>query len=90
MKVARGLALVRRPIDCVVVLGRGFAHEESLAMALDGFPHKCAIVRDASVRAEMLAADLAVLSFGMTAYEGRAPPSACLADRDMRRRPQPC
>ena len=69
MKAVRALALVNRPIECVVLLGSGFAHDASLAAALDGFPHECLTVRDGDVHTHMLSSDLAVLSFGVTAYE---------------------
>jgi len=72
MKAVRALALVNRPIECVALLGSGFAHDASLAVALEGFPHRWFTVRDGDVHARMLAADLAVLSFGVTAYEAAA------------------
>jgi spore coat polysaccharide biosynthesis protein SpsF len=72
IKAVRALALIDRPIECAVLLGGGFAHDASLAAALDGFPHRCLTVRDGDVRAQMVAADLAVLSFGVTAYEAAA------------------
>jgi spore coat polysaccharide biosynthesis protein SpsF len=72
IKAVRALALVERPIECAVLLGSGFCHDASLAAALDGFPHRCLTVRDGDVRAQMVAADLGVLSFGVTAYEAAA------------------
>jgi spore coat polysaccharide biosynthesis protein SpsF len=71
-KAVSALALVERPIDCVLLVGSGFAHDASLTVALDCFPHECLTVRDGDVHARMLAADLAVLSFGVTAYEAAA------------------
>ena len=70
--VVRAMALVRRPIECVVLIGPGFKHDSTLAAALDGFPHGYAVVRDSDVRDLMLGADLGVLSFGVTAYEAAA------------------
>jgi len=71
-KVVHALALVRRPIECVVLIGPGFVHDSALAAALDEFPHGYTIVRDGDVRERMLDADLGVLSFGVTAYEAAA------------------
>lgn len=71
-KAVRALALVERPMECVVLLGRGFTHDASLALALDGLQHGCEVVRDGDVRSHMLNVDLAVLSFGGTAYEAAA------------------
>ena len=71
-RALRALALVPEPIECVVLLGPGFGHDAELAPLLETCPHKWLIARDGDMRAHMLAADLAVLSFGVTAYEAAA------------------
>jgi spore coat polysaccharide biosynthesis predicted glycosyltransferase SpsG len=72
LKAFRALALIPEAMECLVLLGRGFAHELELSRLLPAFPHRFRIVRAGDVRAQMLAADLAVLSFGVTAYEAAA------------------
>jgi spore coat polysaccharide biosynthesis protein SpsF len=72
LRAMRALAHVNGPIHCVVLLGPGFCHDGQLAPLLETCPHESLIVRDGDVRANMLAADLAVLSFGVTAYEAAA------------------
>jgi spore coat polysaccharide biosynthesis protein SpsF len=72
VRAMRILALVPGPIDCVVLLGPGFGDDAELSRVLQTCPHESLIVRDGDVRAHMLAADLAVLSFGVTAYEAAA------------------
>jgi spore coat polysaccharide biosynthesis protein SpsF len=71
-RAVSALALVQGPIDCVVLLGPGFGNDAELSRLLQTRPHESHIVRDGAVRAHMLAADLAVLSFGVTAYEAAA------------------
>lgn len=71
-RAMRALALVEGPIDCVVLLGPGFGHDAEISRVLETCPHQTLIVRDGDVRAQMLTADLAVLSFGVTAYEAAA------------------
>ncbi|HEX7591252.1 MAG TPA: hypothetical protein VF375_04815 [Candidatus Limnocylindrales bacterium] len=68
----RALALVPRPVQCVVLIGRGFRQDAELAELLNSALHETAVVRNGDVRAQMLAADMAVLSFGVTAYEAAA------------------
>lgn len=68
----RALALVPRPVQCVVLIGPGFRHDVDLAGLLETALHETAVVRNGDVRAQMLAADMAVLSFGVTAYEAAA------------------
>ena len=72
LKAVRALALVRRPFEGVLILGRAYAHEAELARLLSGSPRKLRVVRDGDVRGQMLAADLAILSFGVTSYEAAA------------------
>ena len=71
-KAMRALARVNRPIECVVLLGPGFVGDTELSQLLGRSPREFCIVRDGDVRTCMLAADLAVLSFGVTAYEAAA------------------
>jgi spore coat polysaccharide biosynthesis protein SpsF len=68
----RALALVPTPVKCVVLIGPGFRHDVELAGLLETALHETAVVRNGDVRAQMLAADMAVLSFGVTAYEAAA------------------
>lgn len=68
----RAIARVTPPLECVVLLGPGFGHDAELIELLDSWAHPARIVPDGNVRAEMLAADLAILSFGVTAYEAAA------------------
>jgi spore coat polysaccharide biosynthesis protein SpsF len=72
LKAVRALARVGGRIECIVLVGPGFAHEPELAQLLETFPHESHVVRNGDVRANMLAADLGVLSFGVTAYEAAA------------------
>jgi spore coat polysaccharide biosynthesis predicted glycosyltransferase SpsG len=72
LKAMRALERVPGPIECVLLLGPGFLHDAQLGRLLESCPHVSLIVRDGDVRAQMLAADLAVLSFGVTAYEAAA------------------
>ena len=71
-KAVRALAMVNTPIDCVVLVGRAFAHDDELSRMLREFQHEWRVVRDGNVREEMMAADLALLSFGVTSYEAAA------------------
>jgi len=72
LKAMRALARVTGSIDCVVLLGPGFGHDAELGPLMESFPHTFRVVRDGDVREQMLAADLALLSFGVTAYEAAA------------------
>jgi len=72
LKAVRALARVSGPIECVVLLGPGFGHDAELGLVTGSFPHALNIIRDGDVREQMVAADLAVLSFGVTAYEAAA------------------
>jgi spore coat polysaccharide biosynthesis protein SpsF len=69
---ARVLPLVTTPIELVLLVGRGFRHDAELAPLLKASPHRTAVVRDGDIHGQMLAADLALLSFGVTAYEAAA------------------
>lgn len=71
-RAVSALALVKGPIECLVLIGPGFGHDAELSELLETSPHETRIVRDGDVRAQMLAADFAVLSFGVTAYEAAA------------------
>jgi len=65
-------ALDRLPGDfrVVVVLGPGFLHEELLSASLPGMRRCCEVLRDVRNMADIMSrADLAVASFGVTAYE---------------------
>jgi|ERR1035437_341083 spore coat polysaccharide biosynthesis protein SpsF len=68
----RALALVPTPVKCVVLIGPGFRHDVEVAGLLETALYATAVVRDGDVRAQMLAADMAVLSFGVTSYEAAA------------------
>ena len=72
LEAMRALRRVTRSIGIVVLLGPGFGHDAELAPLVEACPHECLVVRDGDVRARMLEADLAVLSFGVTAYEAAA------------------
>jgi spore coat polysaccharide biosynthesis predicted glycosyltransferase SpsG len=72
LKAVRALALVGRPLDGTVLLGRAYGHEAELSRLLLNYPHQLRVVRDGDVRERMLAADLAILSFGVTSYEAAA------------------
>ena len=54
----------------LVVLGPGFLHEETLSALLPGMRHRSEVMRDVRNMADIMSrADLAVASFGVTAYE---------------------
>jgi spore coat polysaccharide biosynthesis protein SpsF len=72
LKAVRALARVASRLECRVLVGPGFARTEELASLAMEFPHRLSLVRSGDVRGEMLAADLGLISFGMTAYEAAA------------------
>ena len=56
--------------DLVVVLGPGYAPSRALDELLARLPHRATVLdQPTDMRATMLGADLAVASFGVTAYE---------------------
>ena len=72
LKAVEALAHVDASFECTVLRGPGFMHEEGLSRLLADMPGPVRVVRDGDVRAEMIASDLGVLSFGVTAYEAAA------------------
>jgi spore coat polysaccharide biosynthesis protein SpsF len=68
----RALAQVKAPIDCVALVGPGFRDDAELARLLKTAQYRAHVIRDGDVHAQMIAADLAVLAFGVTAYEAAA------------------
>jgi spore coat polysaccharide biosynthesis protein SpsF len=69
-RVVRVLDALPHPFAGVAVVGRAFSHEEALAQVLAGAAHSWSLRRDVSDMASLMAgADLAVASFGVTAYE---------------------
>jgi spore coat polysaccharide biosynthesis predicted glycosyltransferase SpsG len=74
-KVVRGLSLVSGPLDCTVVVGTTATDGPAARMlydAIDSLPHKCIVVHHADMRTLMLESDLAVVAFGVTAFEAAA------------------
>ena len=70
IKVLEGLALCERQLHVTVLLGAGFRDDEPLEHLLDKSKHVIQVYRNVAHPAHLMeAADLAVVSFGMTAFE---------------------
>jgi len=70
IKAISALSLLDEKVEVRIVLGPGFAHRKALEDLLDHFPHPYRICENVSNMAEVMAeADLALTSFGVTAYE---------------------
>jgi spore coat polysaccharide biosynthesis protein SpsF len=70
LKAVRGLELITADFQTVVVLGPGFMHHESLMSLLRSSRPRYEILQDPRDVAGLMAkADLALASFGVTAYE---------------------
>ena len=70
VEVVKALTQVKGTFVLDVVVGAGYRSTRQLRRLLDGFPHKVELHRDvAEMWSLMAAADLAVASFGVTAYE---------------------
>lgn len=70
LKAMNALDRLSGEFRVVVVLGPGFLHEETLSASLPGMHRRCEVLRDVRNMADVMSrADLAVASFGVTAYE---------------------
>jgi spore coat polysaccharide biosynthesis protein SpsF len=70
LKAVSALDLLVEDFETVVVLGRGFSGDAALNELLAGTRRSCRVLRDVSDMAGVLSqADVAVASFGVTAYE---------------------
>jgi len=70
IKAINALALLDDQFETMIILGPGFAHRKDLDELLDGFSHPYKIYENISNMSDIMAeADLAVASFGVTAYE---------------------
>jgi spore coat polysaccharide biosynthesis predicted glycosyltransferase SpsG len=70
MRAVKALDEIDSPFDATIVLGPGFEHDEALANCLQVARHTYRIVRSPDSMASLLReSDLAVASFGATAYE---------------------
>lgn len=57
-------------LNVTVVIGSAFVHERTLEDQLQGFRHRCRVIKDAANMAEIMQqSDIAIASFGITAYE---------------------
>ncbi|MDA8121880.1 MAG: hypothetical protein M0Z38_04845 [Deltaproteobacteria bacterium] len=70
LKALRALDLLEEDFETLAILGPGFLHGEALSGLLAGGRRRCEVMRDIKdMAAVMVQADLAVASFGVTAYE---------------------
>ena len=70
--VLEALADLGSTVECLVVIGPGGPTDDELAPAVARLRDRAEIVRGGDMRACMLASDVGVLSFGVTAYEAAA------------------
>jgi len=70
IKVMKALEMLEEDFKVVVVLGAGFQHKAELDNLLSGCKHHFDLQEDVTNMAELMSqSDLAVTSFGVTAYE---------------------
>jgi len=70
LKVLKALASIDDKFEVSVVIGPGFTYNKDLLGLLNHFPHPYRILENVSNMADIMAeSDLAVASFGVTAYE---------------------
>jgi spore coat polysaccharide biosynthesis predicted glycosyltransferase SpsG len=70
LKAIKALALLHEQFEVTIILGPGFAQRKDLNELLDNFPHPYRILENIPNTADIMAeSDLAVASFGVTAYE---------------------
>lgn len=70
IKVVKALEMLDEDFEAVVVLGVGFQHKKQLDTLLSDCKHRFDVQENAKNMAELMAqSDLAVASFGVTAYE---------------------
>jgi spore coat polysaccharide biosynthesis protein SpsF len=67
--VARALAKISAPFYARVLIGPSFALPDLLVREIDALAPNITAVKDADAAAEFAAADLAIVAFGVTAYE---------------------
>ncbi len=69
-KAVSALGALNAEFECIVVLGAGFTRKEELDNSLTDLGHRFEVFENANNMAELMArSDLAVASFGVTAYE---------------------
>ena len=70
LKAVKAMALLNDHFEATIILGPGFTHRKNLDELLKGFSHHYKIYENLSNMSDIMAeADLAVASFGVTAYE---------------------
>ncbi len=70
LKAVKALELLDEDFDVVVIVGAGFQHKKQLNDLLSGCKHHFDVRKNVQNMAELMAqSDLAVASFGVTAYE---------------------
>ena len=70
LKAINALALLHEQFGVTIILGPGFTKRKALNESLDNFPHPYRILENISNMADIMAeSDIAVASFGVTAYE---------------------
>jgi len=70
IKVMKALEMLKEDFKVVVVLGAGFQHKAELDNLLSGCKHHFDLQEDVTNMAELMSqSDLALVSFGVTAYE---------------------
>jgi UDP-2,4-diacetamido-2,4,6-trideoxy-beta-L-altropyranose hydrolase len=70
LKAVKAMALLNDHFEATIILGPGFTHRKKLDELLKGFSHQYKIYESLSNMSDIMAeADLAVASFGVTAYE---------------------
>jgi spore coat polysaccharide biosynthesis protein SpsF len=70
LKVAKSLALLDDQFEVTIILGPGFVNRRELDKFCNNYMHSCQILENISNMADVMAeVDLAVASFGVTAYE---------------------
>jgi spore coat polysaccharide biosynthesis protein SpsF len=70
LKVLKALAFIDNKLEVTVVIGPGFGYQKDLLKLLNHFSHPYRILENVSNMADIMAeSNLAVASFGVTAYE---------------------
>ncbi|MBW1613302.1 MAG: hypothetical protein JRJ57_04870 [Deltaproteobacteria bacterium] len=70
IKAVKALKMLEEDFEAVVVLGAGFQHKEEIGNLLSGCKHHFDTQENVQNMAEIMAqSDLAIASFGVTAYE---------------------